>query len=288
MSPADLAQAAQEECAQLGISICVGHLKRVPGPLVPLIGQLGRFGTEYQRFALALMQRARIFEVHAREQPNAANRGLEDHRAGEYLLALRRVGRGHVRSTGDIARPDDHREVVRVDPILPFQILDVADGDGHLLAGLDVGDRLCKYVGAFLIEEAGDVAGLFGGLVDLPRLLAGFDLPADNPLADGHGHVVDGGVLTEREDVDGLDFVVVGVVKLLCNFHPGDVAGYLDVHVSVLERAGAQLLTFGSERLQHALAHIRSRLHRWDDSENGPSTCQTDCNTVPHDSGSFV
>src|SRR5215831_15296414 len=52
----------------------------------------------------------------------------------------------------NVARSDDHRKYKLVGAVFVFECLQVADGDGDLLAGHNVGHRLRKDVRALLVE----------------------------------------------------------------------------------------------------------------------------------------
>ncbi len=105
--------------------------------------------------------------------------------------------------------------------------------------GQDVRDRLGEDVGALLIEQRGDVAGVLGVLVDGAGFLAALDEAAHGAVADLDGHVVDGGVLWQREGIDGFDVLGGGVGKNLRDRHAGEEAADAGANVGVLQRAGA-------------------------------------------------
>src|SRR4029077_19642482 len=88
----------------------------------------------------------------------------------------------------DVARADDHGENELVRAILVFERLQIADGDGDLFAGQDVGYRLREDVRTLLVEESGDVSGLLGLLVDGSGLFAFSDDSAHGARANLDGH----------------------------------------------------------------------------------------------------
>ena len=74
--------------------------------------------------------------------------------------------------------------------------------------------------------------------------LAAFDLAAHRAVADLHGHVVDGGVLRQREGVDGFDLFLVGVLEFLRDGDAGEEAADLRLDVGMLQRTGSGGLAF--------------------------------------------
>ena len=82
--------------------------------------------------------------------------------------------------------------------------------------GQDVGDRLREDVGPLLVEQRGDVARCRALLVDGARFLAALDDAAHGAVADQHGHVVDRGVLRERERCRRLRSSAVAVFSKSC------------------------------------------------------------------------
>ena len=131
---------------------------------------------------------------------------------------------GIARAHGVVAGPDDRREHERVPTVLVRERVEVADVDVDALARLDVRDLLLEDVRPLLHEQARTVALRARILVDLPRLLLLAQDAADLALADRHHELVDGGLLGQREDVHGLDLLVVRVLELLRDVDGRDVA----------------------------------------------------------------
>jgi hypothetical protein len=78
---------------------------------------------------------------------------------------------------------------------------------------------------------------------------------------------VHGGVLGERERVDRLDRLVERVAEDLRDLRRLDVAGDVDLHVGVLERAGPEILAVTADGAQGALNRRRGLGQRWGGGE---------------------
>src|SRR5207302_1069034 len=143
------------------------------------------------------------------------------------------------RLSGNIARADHQRKYEFVGAFFIAQGFDVADGDGDLFAGQDVGDRLREDVGTLLIEQRGDVASVLGVLVDGTRFFTALDEATHSAVTDLDGHIVDGCVLRQRESVDGFDVLGRRVGEDLRDCNAGEEAADAGANVGVLQRAGA-------------------------------------------------
>ena len=163
-------------------------------------------------------------------------------------------GCGHW-GAGDEPRPDDHWEDVLVFAVDVGKRLDVLDDDLDLIVGQDVADALCEDVRSLLLEEARALPRGDGLLVDLPGFLAGLDDAPHGAVTDLHEHIVDRGVVGQREDIDRLYGLIEGVLVLLGDGDVGHHPGNVGLHVRVLQGELEELLT----GLGH---HSKGRLDR--------------------------
>ncbi len=142
----------------------------------------------------------------------------------------------------DVARAHRHGEVEAVPAALVDEPLHVVDAHADFFTREDVGHGLGEEVGALLVEQRGRLPLGAGALVGVTRLLARLDDAADDALADDELHGVHRGLLREREDVEGLERLGVGVGEDLGDGDAGEEAAHLGVHLGVLQ---AELLGLG-------------------------------------------
>ncbi len=159
---------------------------------------------------------------------------------------------------GHVAPADNHRKDEAVGAVLVRERLDVGDDDLDARAREDVGDRLREDVRPLLFEQARDLARRSRRLVGGSRLLALLDLGANDAVADAHRHAVDRRAVREREEVDGLDRSVEGVLELLGDGHARDEAAHVGLHVGMFERARAARRAFTIDGFEPALCDLRS------------------------------
>ena len=99
------------------------------------------------------------------------------------------------------------------------------------------------------------MARLARSFIDCARLFAALDPASNRAVAYGHGHVVDGRVLRQREDVDRFNLIFEWVLEFLRHDYSRQKAAYLSFNVRVLERAEDCRLPFGAEDLERALSY---------------------------------
>jgi hypothetical protein len=116
------------------------------------------------------------------------------------------------------------------------------DAHADLLTGEDVGHGLGEEVGALLVEQRGRLALGAGALIGVAGLLARLDDAADDALAEDELHVIHRGLLRQREDVEGLERLGIGVLEDLGDGDAGEEAAHLGVHLGALE---AEVLGLG-------------------------------------------
>src|SRR5262245_23923125 len=115
----------------------------------------------------------------------------------------------------DVTWTNNHREHKLVRAILVLQRFDIADRNLHLFTRKDVGDRLSEDIWTFLVEQTCNLATRLSGIVNSLGFFARKNLAAHCPVADDHGHIVDGCILRQRKGVDRLDLFLEGILKLL-------------------------------------------------------------------------
>ena len=173
--------------------------------------------------------------------PRAGSRPRDGRRDPRRVRHPGRVGRPPSallpdRGSRDVARPDDHRKDQLVRAVLVVEHLHVTDRDRDALAGEDVRDRLGKDVRPLLLKQPRHMAVGARGLIDGLRFLPALNRGANDPVTHLQDHVVHGGSLRQREDVHGLDLLLVRILELLGDLRAGQEPRDLDVHVGVLER----------------------------------------------------
>ena len=109
-----------------------------------------------------------------------------------------------------------------------------------------------KNVRSFLVEQRSHFALGLGIVVDALGLAALLDDAFDDPLAHGHGHVIDRRILMQRKHIDRLDFFPERILELLGDAHPCHRAAELCFHRRMLERAPAEGLALGADGIQAA------------------------------------
>ena len=142
--------------------------------------------------------------------------------------------------------------------------IDIGNLDEYLLPRFDVTDRLGKDVGAFLLKQAcrGSLfnSSLIGGTRLIPTLYQ-----SDNPsLAHNHSHIVHGGGMRQRENINRLNFFVERIFERLSHGRARDEAGDNHLDICMLQRTFDNLiLGFDAQRaLGNLLFHRVDRLRR--------------------------
>ena len=166
------------------------------------------------------------------------------------------------RCAGNVAGPDHHREVKFISAHVVVENINVGDFDANLLARFDVADRLGKDIRSLLLKEA-----CRRSLIDRP-LIHGTRLSptlnqTDNPsLADDHCHIVHGGGMRQRENINRLNLFVIRILERLGHRHARDEAGDNRFDICVFQRTFDNLiLGFDAQRaLGDLLFHRVNRL----------------------------
>ena len=96
------------------------------------------------------------------------------------------------------------------------------------------------------------MAGLSGVLKDRSRLVPPLDDAAHGAIAYLDGHVVDGGILWEREGIDGFDFLRQRILECLRNLNPCDETADRSANLGMLQRAVAAHRAIFAKDLQRA------------------------------------
>ena len=149
------------------------------------------------------------------------------------------AGRRRDRRAGDVARRHGEREAQPERAFVVAQRLLVLDRDDDLLAGADVGHTRREEVGPLLLDQRRLAALGLRRLVRAPGLAALVDHALDDPLADAHLQVVDGGVLRQREHVHALAPLGRRIHEPLRDADAGDHPGHAHPDVGEEERGGA-------------------------------------------------
>ena len=162
-----------------------------------------------------------------------------------------------IRGAGGVeARADHGGKYEGIPPVLVGERVEIGNVDIDGLARLNVGDFLLENVRPVLHQQACLVALVPRRAVDG---LGFFLLPqnaANGTLPDDHQKLGDGGFFRQGKDIDGLDFGVKRVGKLLFDPDRADMAGDGSIHGRVLQGQRHLFRTvsliFGTERLRPA------------------------------------
>ena len=235
-----------EAIPQLGLGGPAGHVARAPPALAGVPNRL-----------CGIDQRVELAALECAAGGVAGGAHGQCRRAQQEQALARRQFRRHDRraghhGAGDVPGPDHHREIERVPAVGRDQQLDVADLHGDLGVRLDVGDGLGEDVRAFLFQQARHVPLRAGSLVDLTCTLPLLDLADHDAVAHGDRHPVDRGAVAQRERVESLDLLRVGVAIGLCDGDAAHEARHTDVNVGVCQRACTHQVAVVVESLQPA------------------------------------
>ncbi len=136
--------------------------------------------------------------------------------------------------------PRGHGKAQLVDAVFVGDLLNVLQGDLHLLSRAEIGDALGEQVVPLLLDQGRLAAVTLGLLVGLAGLAALHDTPLDQAIATDQVHVVHGGHGRQGEEIGGFEGLVVRIVKPLNHGDTCQAGVYLGDNGAVLQHQGAQ------------------------------------------------
>ena len=146
---------------------------------------------------------------------------------------------------------------MRIFPGFPAQWLHITHAHINVIAGHDVGHRSGKNIGALLLQQRGTLAFRLGLRIDALGFFALTHYALDHAIANADFHVIDGCIMRQRENVNGLNGHGAGVGVLLRDGGGSHEAAHIDYGVSVKQRDGLILSGSAGAVKQRAFAGLR-------------------------------
>jgi hypothetical protein len=140
---------------------------------------------------------------------------------------------------------------------------------------------LSEDIRSLLIEQARDVAGGACGFVDGASFFAAFYSAANGAISDAHSHIIDRGILWQRENVYGFDLFFERILELLRDDDARYEPAYFGFDIGVFEWAISDNSLIGIDYLKRALSRAsrsgrdKSRASRFRDSRQCDVTRKT-------------